>query len=90
MRQDPWLCKKFPSLLQAAGLEPGPLNLHTVVDTTADSYGYKHVVLAALSAFPASGCASAASPDHKASFAHSSSDCLGGRGRPSESFSGRI
>jgi len=30
--QDPWLCKKFPSLLTRAGFNAGPLELHTIVD----------------------------------------------------------
>ena len=53
--QEPWLCKKFPTMLSNAGLEPGPLQLHTVVDTTADSYGFQHVLLSAIEAFASSG-----------------------------------
>lgn len=49
--QDPYLCKKFPSMLSEAGLTPRPLQLHTVVDTAAESYGFKHVVLRAIEAF---------------------------------------
>ena len=33
--QDPWLCKRFPSLLAAAGFSAGPLQLHTVVEVRA-------------------------------------------------------
>ena len=58
--QDPYLCHKLPRLLHLSGFAPWPLQLHTVVDTTEDSYGYQHVVRSAIDAFTASGCASPA------------------------------
>lgn len=53
--QDTFLAKKFPSMLADAGLAPRPLQIHTLVDTAADSYGFKHVILRAIDSFAASG-----------------------------------
>ena len=57
--QDPYLVHKLPSKLHSIGLAPRGLQLHTVVDTTSDSYGYKHVMMSAIDAFSSSGCAGA-------------------------------
>ena len=52
---DPALSRSFPSRLIAAGFAAGELTIHTIVDTTAESFGFKHVVSRAIQAFGVSG-----------------------------------
>lgn len=52
---EPALARSFPARLTAAGFAAGELCIRTIVDTTADSFGYKHVVSRAIQAYNMAG-----------------------------------
>ena len=41
--EEPSLSRSFPARLQAAGFDAGEMAIHTIVDTTAGSFGFQHV-----------------------------------------------
>ena len=55
--QDLNLATKFPVMCSKVGLAAGPLQVHTLIDSDADSYGYKHVLLRSIDSFASSGMA---------------------------------
>ena len=52
---DRYLLRRAPLGLADAGFEVGPLRLHTILDTTADSYGYQFVLLRSIDTFASFG-----------------------------------
>ncbi|KAL1522753.1 hypothetical protein AB1Y20_017725 [Prymnesium parvum] len=48
---EPDLARRFPELLCGIGLQPGELEVSSVIDRTATSYGCRHVMLRAIEAF---------------------------------------
>ena len=55
---DPFICKRFPSMLAGAGFEPRTPTLHVVTDTSEDSWGFANVMLRSIESFALSRCAS--------------------------------
>jgi len=50
---DRFVMRRVPQQLSAAGLKTAPLRLHTVLDTSAESYGYQSILLRAIEEFAA-------------------------------------
>jgi len=51
MVQDKFVLRRAPHHLLTAGFKVQPLKIHTILDTSAESYGYQGVLVRAIEAF---------------------------------------